>query len=84
VSLPTWIIVGVVAGFVINKIINRSGEYLAWDMGLGIVGALIGGLLFSSFGPPGMGEPSVYTFAIPVAGAVGCLVTYHVLLRRSR
>ena len=84
VSVPTWIVLGLVAGFVVGKISNKSGEGLVFDIGLGIVGAMAAGLIFSSFGTPGMGESDLYAWAIPVAGAVGSLATCRFLMRSSR
>ena len=44
-SILTWIIVGLVAGFLASKFAIRSDEGLLRDLGLGIVGAVIGGWL---------------------------------------
>ena len=46
----SWIILGLIAGFIGSKIVNRSGQGFWLDIALGIVGALVGGFLFSFFG----------------------------------
>ena len=38
-----WIVVGLVAGFIGSKIVNKTGEGLVRDIILGIVGAFVGG-----------------------------------------
>ncbi len=53
-SVISWIILGVIAGFLGSKIVNRSGQGILMDIVLGIVGAVVGGLIFSAFGASGV------------------------------
>jgi uncharacterized membrane protein YeaQ/YmgE (transglycosylase-associated protein family) len=78
------IVLGLVAGFVGSKVVNRSGGGLLLDMVLGVVGAIVGGLLLGTFGVPGAGPLDVYSFAVAAAGAMAFLVIYHILVRSSR
>ena len=48
-SVISWIILGLIAGFVGSKIVNRQGQGLMLDIALGVVGAIVGGVLFSFF-----------------------------------
>jgi uncharacterized membrane protein YeaQ/YmgE (transglycosylase-associated protein family) len=48
-----WIVLGLLAGFIGSKIVNKQGEGMILDILLGIVGALVGGWLFSTFGASG-------------------------------
>jgi uncharacterized membrane protein YeaQ/YmgE (transglycosylase-associated protein family) len=41
-SILAWIILGLLAGFIGSKIVNKSGEGLLLDLVLGIVGAVVG------------------------------------------
>ena len=43
-SILAWIVLGLVAGFIGSKIINKSGEGFFLDIILGIVGAVVGGM----------------------------------------
>jgi uncharacterized membrane protein YeaQ/YmgE (transglycosylase-associated protein family) len=52
-SLFAWIILGLVAGFIASKIVNRTGEGFVLDILLGIIGAVTGGWLFKLFGMHG-------------------------------
>jgi uncharacterized membrane protein YeaQ/YmgE (transglycosylase-associated protein family) len=45
-----WIVVGLIAGFIGSKIVNKTGEGLVRDIVLGIIGALVGGWIFTAMG----------------------------------
>ena len=47
-SILSWILLGLIAGFLGSKIVNRHGEGIFLDIVLGIVGAVAGGYLFLS------------------------------------
>ena len=49
-SIIGWLILGLIAGFIGSKIVNKSGEGLLLDIILGIVGAMVGGYLFTLVG----------------------------------
>jgi uncharacterized membrane protein YeaQ/YmgE (transglycosylase-associated protein family) len=78
-SILAWIVLGLIAGFIASKIINRTGEGLIRDILLGIVGALVGGWLFRAFGMHGVTGLNVYSLLVAVAGAIVFLVVYHLL-----
>lgn len=78
-SIIAWIILGLIAGFIASKIVNRSGEGLIRDILLGVVGALVGGWLFRAFGMHGVTGLNLYSLLVAVAGAIVFLVVYHLL-----
>jgi uncharacterized membrane protein YeaQ/YmgE (transglycosylase-associated protein family) len=80
-SVLAWIILGLIAGFVASKIVNKSGEGLILDIVLGIVGAVIGGWLFNQFGAAGVTGFNFYSILVAVVGAVLLLVVYHAIRR---
>jgi uncharacterized membrane protein YeaQ/YmgE (transglycosylase-associated protein family) len=41
-SILAWIVLGLIAGFIGSKIVNKSGEGVLLDIILGIVGAVLG------------------------------------------
>jgi uncharacterized membrane protein YeaQ/YmgE (transglycosylase-associated protein family) len=53
---------------------------LAW-IALGIVGAVVGGWLFNTFGAAGMTGLNLYSLLVPVIGAVAVLVVSHAIRR---
>lgn len=78
-SILAWIVLGLIAGFVASKIINKRGEGLLLDILLGIIGALVGGWLFHIFGAAGVTGLNLYSLLVAVVGAVVVLVIYHAL-----
>lgn len=66
-----------IAGFIGSKIVNSTGEGLILDIGLGIIGAVVGGFLFSQFGAAGVTGLNIYSLFVAVIGAVVVLVLYH-------
>lgn len=76
-SIISWIILGVVAGFLGSKIVNKSGQGIVLDIVLGIVGAVVGGLIFSAFGAAGVTGLNLYSLIVAVVGAVVVLWAYH-------
>jgi len=51
-SFVVWVVLGLTAGFIGSKLVNRSGQGILPDVLLGVVGAVAGGWLFYAFGPP--------------------------------
>ncbi len=78
-----WILLGLIAGFIGSKIVNKSGEGFFLDIILGIVGAVLGGWVFSMFGASGVTGLNLYSLLVAVIGAILVLVIYHALFRKS-
>ena len=78
-SILTWIVVGLVAGFLASKFVIRSDEGLLRDLGLGIVGAVIGGWLASAMTSSDATGLNVFALVVTLAGAGAALVAYHVI-----
>ena len=53
-SIISWIILGLIAGFIGSKIVNAEGQGFWLNIALGIIGALVGGYLFAFFGATGV------------------------------
>lgn len=82
-SFLAWIILGLIAGFIASKIVNRAGEGFLMDIVLGIVGSVVGGWLFRTFGMPGVTGFNLYSLAVAVLGAIVLLVVYHLLFHHK-
>lgn len=76
-----FLILGLVAGFIASKLINKTGGSLVLDLVLGVVGAFVGGWLFRQFGMPGEGG-ILYSLLVAVVGAVIVLFIYHAITGR--
>ncbi len=81
-SIIAWLVVGLIAGFIGSKIVNKTGEGLIMDIVLGIVGAIVGGFLFNAFGAQGVDGINLYSILVTVVGAVVVLVIYHALFHK--
>ena len=82
-SFLAWIILGLIAGFIGSKLVNKRGEGVLLDIILGIVGAVVGGFLFNRFGAAGVTGLNLYSLLVAVVGAVIVLVIYHALFNRT-
>jgi uncharacterized membrane protein YeaQ/YmgE (transglycosylase-associated protein family) len=82
-SFLAWIILGLIAGFIGSKVVNKSGAGLFLDIILGIVGAVVGGWVFSMFGAHGVTGVNLYSILVAAIGAILVLVIYHALFRRT-
>ena len=82
-SILAWIVLGLIAGFIGSKIVNRTGEGVLLDIVLGVVGAVVGGFLFNQFGAAGVSGLNLYSLLVAVVGAVVVLFLYHLVVRRS-
>jgi uncharacterized membrane protein YeaQ/YmgE (transglycosylase-associated protein family) len=81
-SILAWIVLGLIAGFVASKLVNKTGEGMLMDIILGVVGAVVGGWLFRTFGMPGVTGLNLYSLLVAVVGAAVFLIVYHALTRR--
>jgi uncharacterized membrane protein YeaQ/YmgE (transglycosylase-associated protein family) len=78
-SIISWIILGLIAGFIGSKIVNKQGEGMLLDMALGIVGAIVGGILFSFFGATGITGLNIWSMIVAIVGSVVVLWVYHAI-----
>jgi uncharacterized membrane protein YeaQ/YmgE (transglycosylase-associated protein family) len=84
-SIGVWVVVGVVAGFLASKLVIRSGEGLLRDVGLGIGGAVVGGLIFNVLrAAPEATGLDVFGLVVTLAGAGAVLVVYHTFFPHVR
>ena len=78
-SILAWIILGLIAGFLASKIVNKAGEGIVMDILLGIVGAIVGGYVFSMLGASGVSGLNLYSLIVAVIGSIVFLVIYHAI-----
>jgi len=82
-SIISWIVLGLIAGFIGSKLVNKAGEGFFLDIALGVVGAVVGGWLFSVAGMSGVTGLDIYSLIVAVVGAVVFLVVYHAIRRAT-
>jgi uncharacterized membrane protein YeaQ/YmgE (transglycosylase-associated protein family) len=81
-SIIGWIVLGLIAGFIGSKIVNKTGEGFFLDIVLGIVGAIVGGFLFTAVGATGVTGFNLYSMFVAIVGAIVVLVLYHAIFGR--
>ena len=82
-SIFAWIILGLIAGFIASMLVNKRGDGMVLDVVLGVIGAVVGGWLFSSFGMARVSGLNLYSLLVAVIGAVVVLLLYHATIGRG-
>ncbi len=78
-----WIVFGALVGWVASLVMGgNGGGGLLWDIGVGIVGAVLGGFIMSLLGESGVTSFSLYSFLVALLGAC-VLIALVRALRRS-
>ena len=84
-SILAWIVLGLISGFMASKVVNRRGQDRLMDMALGVLGALVGGVMFHLVGRTGVTGLNLWSVFVSALGAASVLVVYHAVTgRRSR
>jgi uncharacterized membrane protein YeaQ/YmgE (transglycosylase-associated protein family) len=81
-SILGWIILGLIAGFIASKIVNKQGEGLILDIVLGVVGGIVGGFIFTRLGGTGITGFNLWSMLVAIIGAIIVLVLYHAIFGR--
>jgi uncharacterized membrane protein YeaQ/YmgE (transglycosylase-associated protein family) len=82
-SVIAWIVLGLIAGFIASKLVSGSGQGLLMDIVLGIVGAVVGGYLFTALGATGITGFDLYSMFVAIVGAAIVLWLYHAIAGRG-
>jgi len=81
-SLIGWIVFGLITGFVASRTVNRQGEGCILNVVLGIVGACVGGFIFTSIGGMGITGFNLYSMFVAIIGAIVVLLIFHAISGR--
>ena len=82
-SVLAWMALGLIAGLVARNILSHSGQGLLLDIVLGIIGAVVGGALFTAIGATGVTGFNHYSILVAIVGAIVVLWAYHAFSGRS-
>jgi uncharacterized membrane protein YeaQ/YmgE (transglycosylase-associated protein family) len=83
-GILSWIILGVIAGYLGGKLVHNSGQGMINNIVLGIVGAMVGGFLASNiFGFDGVSGVNIWSILVATGGAVLTLVVYGALTKNK-
>ncbi|HVE21293.1 MAG TPA: GlsB/YeaQ/YmgE family stress response membrane protein [Acidocella sp.] len=81
-SIIGWIVLGLIAGWIGSHIVDNGGRGPLMDIILGIIGAIVGGAIFSALGAVPITGFNLYSLFVAVVGAVVVLVVYHAVTGR--
>ena len=73
-GIISWIILGLIAGFIGSKIVDKQGQGFWLNIALGIIGALVGGILFSAFGATGVTGLNIWSMIVAIVGSIVVLL----------
>ncbi|MHB8362277.1 MAG: GlsB/YeaQ/YmgE family stress response membrane protein [Patescibacteria group bacterium] len=68
-NIVTWIILGLIAGWLASMVSKGSGGIIM-DIVLGIIGAFVGGFVMNLFGASGVTGFNLYSVLVAFIGAV--------------
>ncbi|HWK89022.1 MAG TPA: GlsB/YeaQ/YmgE family stress response membrane protein [Longimicrobium sp.] len=83
-DILTWIIVGLIAGVLASLVMGGTGYGIIGDIIIGIVGAFVGGWLFTQLGVETPFSGLAGTIFVAFIGAVVLLFILRLLRRGSR
>ena len=81
-SVLGWIILGLIAGFIGSKVVNDRGEGCFLNIALGLVGAMVGGFIFSAIGGSSITGFNLYSMFVAIIGAIVALLLWHAITGR--
>ena len=70
-NIIVWILLGALAGWIASMIMGRNSSMGAGaNIVVGIIGAIIGGLIMNALGSPGVTGFNIYSILVAIGGAV--------------
>jgi uncharacterized membrane protein YeaQ/YmgE (transglycosylase-associated protein family) len=84
VSWLSWIVVGFLAGVLAKLVTGQARPGCLGTIVVGILGGLLGGVLFSAAGGEGIDDFSLYSILVAFVGATILLFGWSLLTNRER
>jgi uncharacterized membrane protein YeaQ/YmgE (transglycosylase-associated protein family) len=81
-GIISWIILGLIAGFIGSKIVDKQGQGFWLNIALGIIGALVGGFIFDLIGSTGVTGLNIWSMIVAIIGSVVVLLIYNAVSGR--
>ena len=80
-GLISWIILGLIAGYIAHRIMGRRGQGCFMNTVLGVLGAVVGGEIMTLLGQHEVTGLNIYSMAVAVDGAIVVLVVVQLARR---
>jgi len=83
-SIVAWIVLGAIAGWLASIIAGRNNQ-MGWmaNIVVGIVGAILGGLIMTLLGDSGVNGFNLYSIVVAIGGALLLLIIVNMFRGRS-
>lgn len=76
-GIISWIILGALAGWIASLIMKTDGQMGGFaNIGVGILGALVGGFIMSFFNKSGVDSLNVYSLLVALLGSIVLIAAY--------
>ena len=75
-GILAWIVVGLIAGWLAGMVMRGGGFGLIGDIVVGVIGALLGGWIATTFFHIGAGMSGINLYSILVAFAGACVLIF--------
>lgn len=83
-GILAWLVLGALAGWLASKVMNTDEQQGAMaNIVVGIIGAVIGGYVFSLFGGSSVTALNLYSVFVAFVGAVILLFLYKTVTRKK-
>ena len=69
-GLLSWIVLGLIAGYIAHRMVGGRGQGFLMNTVLGVVGAVVGGEVMTLLGRHEVTGLNIYSMAVAVAGAI--------------
>ncbi len=81
-GIISWIILGLIAGWLVGLFVNKPTSGLLQNLALGVVGAVVGGFIASAVGGTGVTGINIWSIIVAVAGAAVVVWIYNAVVGR--
>jgi uncharacterized membrane protein YeaQ/YmgE (transglycosylase-associated protein family) len=79
----SWLILGLIAGFIGSKIVNKSGSGMVMDIVIGVIGAVVGGYIGELLHIGSVSGLNIVSLFLAILGAVIVLLVYRNIVARA-
>jgi uncharacterized membrane protein YeaQ/YmgE (transglycosylase-associated protein family) len=80
-GLISWIILGLIAGYIAHRLMGNRGQGFLMNTALGVLGAVVGGEVMTLLGREDVTGLNFYSMAVAVGGAIIVLAVVQLVRR---
>ena len=78
-----WVALGLIAGFIVSKLLNLKGDDPKMGIGMAAGGAVVGGVLYSFFSGNAVSGFNVMSIMYAAIAAIVVLIAWHTMRKHS-